>query len=56
MDQLVLFLVATVIFAVCMLGMAVGVLIRKKEFSCGCGGASHGGDDTRCVSCPNRER
>ncbi len=43
------------IFAVCLVAMAVGVIIRNKTFtSCGCASLTYRGEKIRCPGCTDR--
>ena len=48
-----LFLIVLAIFALCFLGMAVGILIRNKGFTT-CGNATLKGEKVSCPSCEQR--
>ena len=51
-----LFLISIGIMGLCMLGMAVGVIIRNKTFtSCGCASMTFNGEKIRCPGCTEPE-
>lgn len=52
MDFIVVFSIAVVVIALCLLGMAVGVILRGKSFR-SCGGASlvFRGEKIKCPGC-----
>ena len=52
MDFFIVFSIAVVVIALCLLGMAVGVILRGKSFK-SCGGASvtFRGEKIRCPGC-----
>ena len=58
MNVLPLILIVVALFALVMLGMAVGVLVQGKCLRGSCGGPDildGNGESILCATCPNRE-
>jgi hypothetical protein len=54
MNLFTLVLVTISVVGLCVLGLAVGLILRNKCFStCGCGEITYKGESLRCPACPN---